>query len=392
MKVAKNQNLVWICAFFAGFGTIKLAITAFVAVGFCIWLLSNRFYNKLTRFSLLFFLLWITYLIFYALFYIPPIMVAAIDPRLDIYFHVLKSIPLVLLFLVVATFDTLNQKVMTLFFYSFGMFFFACMTTIFTLIYIDPPYYGRAMDWVRHVEMNSPGTTILAGILPILIISFFEVDFFRRSFMKIILIFIIFISLGISILFTARSFLLLIPALIVFKLAFKLSRFRSLSVPLNKYILLFGVIIITFVGFSIKYWHLFETFLADSYGRIINGNYSIKILHHIDYWNQVKSDFFIYPHIILTDGEFWFHNWIFDSHRTSGPLTAIIGYLIIFLTMIKVNLFVKRNWRINNGYALSFYFILPVLFTTIPWESPESQVLTFFAGLTALNHTKVRNR
>ncbi|OCC30885.1 O-antigen polymerase [Leptospira interrogans serovar Canicola] len=47
------------------------------------------------------------------------------------------------------------------------MFVFAIINSIATLVYLEPPYYGKAYHFFYKMEYNSPGITILASMLPI---------------------------------------------------------------------------------------------------------------------------------------------------------------------------------------------------------------------------------
>ena len=119
--------------------------------------------------------------------------------------------------------------------------------------------------------------------------------------------------------------------------------------------------------------------------RILNGTYTVKMQHTTDYWMQISKNFFIYPKAEYNHSEHsWFHNYFYDVHRTSGPITAILTYsFFIFVLTISIKNYFSKTFY-GKELLLLYIAFFPYLYTSIPWESSEHQMITFFSGMTAM--------
>ncbi|MCW7493183.1 DUF1229 domain-containing protein [Leptospira sp. 2 VSF19] len=245
-----------------------------------------------------------------------------------------------------------------------------------TLITADPPYYGRAYEFFTGSRVNSPGTTLLASFSSLLLLGFLgDKNVKEKRLLYFLLGISILISLSISYIFIARTYFFVLAIGTVFVVIRYASETKNLS------FLFYFVFVVISILISV-----FEFLLPEDLSdRIVNGVYSRKIQHSIDYFSQIGQNFFIYPKSHLILDEFWFHNFFSDVHRSSGPYAAIFAYGAVFLTFLSI--FV--NWRkryIKSLLIITLLFI-PYLLTSIPWESSEYQILVLFAGFTLLTTT-----
>jgi hypothetical protein len=151
----------------------------------------------------------------------------------------------------------------------------------------------------------------------------------------------------------------------------------------SRNIFIIAITILTILTFLVSYSNI--TLLVRIKDRILYGEYMVKAQHTIDYWSQVKNGFWIYPKAEFSLKENnWFHNFFFDVHRTSGPVTAIIAYTIFLLTfgLSVINVFRKTYYA--KELLVLYVSFFPYLYTSIPWESSENQMTTFYAGITAM--------
>ncbi|EMO07722.1 hypothetical protein LEP1GSC137_4232 [Leptospira borgpetersenii str. Noumea 25] len=52
------------------------------------------------------------------------------------------------------------------------MLLFAIINSAATVVYLESPYYGKAFHFFYKIKYNSPGITILASMLPIVLFCF----------------------------------------------------------------------------------------------------------------------------------------------------------------------------------------------------------------------------
>jgi hypothetical protein len=376
--------MAYLFLFLSGVGSYKEYIALPSIVGLFFYLLLNL-ENIKHSFKILFgFLNWFTFLSCYYFFYIPPLPPVEWQPNsmdLNNYIYCVKSLQVLLVYLVIATQRSSFVKFQMLSSVSLGMMFYASLNAIFTILYLDPPYYGKAYHSIYRVVMNSPGTTILGGIASICLLSFYSSKLKKNRIYKFMLVLAIFAGISISLLYSARTlFFIFVIYLIIFSfLNFKTNSYIFYSRKFVIFILLLLLLTLTFGNF------LYFEHLAVIKKRIFEGEYRVKFQHTIDYFLQVKENFFSYPIRQFTYRyNDWFHNFFFDTHRTSGPITAIILYFLLGYTFF----FSFRNMiaRTFFGKELLILYIcfFPYLYTTIPWESGENQMITFYAGFVAM--------
>jgi hypothetical protein len=142
--------------------------------------------------------LWANFIILYYLLYIPPLPPEGWDNmNIEFWTYFLKSCKVILAFCIISIQKNQRIQFNMLLSISLGMLFFAGLTSVFTLLYLDPPYYGKALHPFYKVVMNSPGSTILGGIASILVISFIsDKNWKSKSFilLNIFLISVIFLK------------------------------------------------------------------------------------------------------------------------------------------------------------------------------------------------------
>ncbi|EMO16440.1 DUF1229 domain-containing protein [Leptospira interrogans] len=383
-RIFSLPAICWICSTLIGFGTVNGRLSLFViGLSFIIsiFLLKNIKWNISSTFS---FLLVISFLLAYFFFYKTPNMPQHLDGKLNPILYVFKAFPTLFSFFIIFALPSLKQKKLFFIGIALGMFVFAIINSIATLVYLEPPYYGKAYHFFYKMEYNSPGITILASMLPIVLFCFngylLKIDK-KLKWQNVFFLFVFLISLFISFLFSARTFFFLIIANIIILVLIRLWKIYSIPNKGIYYKFIIGFLIL-FVSCSSIYFFLKETYIGQ---RIMNGIYSEKLNHHVDYWNTIKKDFFIYPKITIgSEYTFWYHNIFFDSHKTSGPITALILYIYsVFIFLIALKKSLKRDYRSFRYFHFYICFI-PYLMTTIPWESSESQMVALFAGLGAL--------
>ncbi|APH41957.1 O-antigen polymerase [Leptospira interrogans serovar Copenhageni/Icterohaemorrhagiae] len=343
-RIFSLPAICWICSTLIGFGTVNGRLSLFViGLSFIIsiFLLKNIKWNISSTFS---FLLVISFLLAYFFFYKTPNMPQHLDGKLNPILYVFKAFPTLFSFFIIFALPSLKQKKLFFIGIALGMFVFAIINSIATLVYLEPPYYGKAYHFFYKMEYNSPGITILASMLPIVLFCFngylLKIDK-KLKWQNVFFLFVFLISLFISFLFSARTFFFLIIANIIILVLIRLWKIYSIPNKGIYYKFIIGFLIL-FVSCSSIYFFLKETYIGQ---RIMNGIYSEKLNHHVDYWNTIKKDFFIYPKITIgSEYTFWYHNIFFDSHKTSGPITALILYIysvFYFFNCIK-KIFKKR--------------------------------------------------
>jgi hypothetical protein len=290
--------------------------------------------------------------------------------------YVVRLIPILLFVIVSLQLRSKNTFLNLIFIFSLGMLTHAILNTISTIFYLDPPYYGKVREYFTGTIVNSPGTTLLASFSSLLLVGFVGDQRIKNPRLLLMLLILTgAISLSISLVFVARTyFFIILLGIFLVSIRYILQKKGSPFVLFLFSLSLFFLILI--------YDFLIPVNLKE---RIIGGVYSIKIQHTIDYFDQISKDFFIYPKSHLTYGEYWFHNFFYDVHRSSGPYTALIAYGIIGATLL--NLFVNFGKQYTKSLFIIFLLFLPYLLTTIPWESSEYQILALFAGVT-LSTTK----
>ncbi|TGL98124.1 DUF1229 domain-containing protein [Leptospira barantonii] len=374
----------WVSSILFGFGIVNgrvtlLAITFAIVV--CVFLVKRA---EWTVFAVVGLILISLFLYLYYLFYKIPVMPAHIDGSIQKIGYLLKALPVLLSYLIVFALPDRKQKERFFTGIAFGMLLFAVVNSVATLIYLDPPYYGRAFHYFHKTEYNSPGITILASMLPLVLFCFggylFEITkTWERE--KIFFLVVLLINISISYLFSARTFFFIIAGNVFVLILIRLWNFFSISSKSIYYKVGIGFLALFLFVLSV-YCFLKFTYIGQ---RVMTGVYSEKINHHIDYWQTIQNGFFVYPKITIgASFTFWYHNVFFDAHKTSGPYTALIlySYAIFILVLAIRNSFLKIS---SSKYYLHFYLcFIPYLVTTIPWESSESQMMTLFAGLGAL--------
>lgn len=383
-RVFSFPIVLWICSISIGFGTVHGRLSL-LTIGLCfiISILLMR-QVKWSIPSALALPLILSFLLAYFFFYKTPFMPEHIDGKLYPISYAFKAFPVLFSFFIIFALPNAKQKEFFFIGIAFGMFLFAIINSIATFVYLDPPYYGKAFHLFNKAEYNSPGITILASILPIVLfcLNGYLFDIKKKSRWKhLFFLMILTVSISISFLFNARTFFYIIILNVFFMTTIQLRRLFFAS-SLNKvYKVTIALLSILFLSF-IFYMFLQDTKIGQ---RILHGEYSIKLKHYIDYWNTIKNGFFIYPQIsIENNGTFWYHNVFFDSHKTSGPITALLLYIYSFFIFV---IAVINSFKGNRRSVRYFHFyvcLIPYLVTTIPWESSEPQMMALFSGLGAL--------
>lgn len=377
MKIHSSYLPLILCSLIGiGFISNKISLTIVIFL-FIFSLFHCRKWIENTR-VLLFIFLWILFFISYYFFYIPPDLPWGRIP-LDFFEYSLKcSIPLVLMLLIALT-SKEKFEFQVLISISLGMISIATANLFFTWIYLDPPYYGKALHAIHKVITNSPGNTLLGMFLPITMISFWNGPKNQSVLYSISTAIAILLSLFISIFFSARTPVLMLILAVFIKLCLLISYKR---INLQKPIFIYGILfLITIIILIIK---LNNSFVDSLIYRLINGNYNTKFIHHFDYWVQVSKKFWIYPVASFSMPESYFHNFFYDTHRTSGPVPAIIAFLILFISLFLGIFRIKRKHIFVSNVLLLLILLIPVLMTTIPWEYSESQILTFYSVITVM--------
>ncbi|PJZ89451.1 DUF1229 domain-containing protein [Leptospira levettii] len=270
---------------------------------------------------------------------------------------------------------------------SLGMLCFALVTTLFTIVYLDPPYYGKAIHPIGKFEMNSPGTTILGSISAILSICFLSEKTNKNPSYIAMTLFLLICALFISFIFSARTLFFAFLILILIK-SFTYRQAFGIGKNSNSALHFF-----LFLIFSLLlYFFLRElTLIRVLEKRIVNGDYLIKFQHSLDYFAQISEDFYIYP---KADYKFtyhnWFHNFFYDVHRTSGPITALATYTLFVFSYGRALYNLKIGTYFGRELFELYSVFLIYLVTSIPWESGENQMIAFYSGFTAMILTDKR--
>lgn len=322
-------------------------------------------------------IMFVLFFISYYLFLQPTAMPEGIDPVANPVSLTLNSATAILAFLLVIIAKSPPERFKVILFITSGMFVFALLNTIATLYYVQPPYYSRAYHFAAGIIYNSPGTTILASMLPILLVSFFPIRLTNQINSMMLTVAAVAISAAISLMFSARTFFFVLPAILLFALfRYLVNRRKSEEHEL-----------LTIVLFLIASTGILAFVLRDQFSaiieRIVNGTYATKIGHSILYWKQVSTNFFQYPEV-ASSGEYWFHNFFYDAHRTSGPWTAILAYAFLLLVCTKAFFDVRRRRPFAMETTTLLIAFIPYLMTTIPWESSESQMIALYGALAGM--------
>ncbi len=368
-----------VCIFFSGFSFLPTPYFLLVNIGIIMGVFCqiHRINFLSQEFGLG--ILWVLFFYFYYRFYKAPDLPDGWVGGIDLEAFLRNSTNLLSVFLIIALERSSSRKVKVLSCLPMGMLAFASLNTIFTLIKLEPPYYGRTYSFMLDIVYNSPGTTILGSMLSIYLIAF------KKGFQNISKIFwiLLVLALGfgswISVLFTARTFFLVLILAILLLIA--INGVQTFKLGLDKYLLF-----LAFFSFgSLLIFYMNGDFLIRTMERLKTGDYSEKLLHHKDYFAQVRNSFWQYPRSTFTyPWHFWFHSFLPDVHRTSGPYTLLVAALIVIGTYVKS--FWNSYQKTELGRESSIFLILfiPYLLTTIPWESSESQMLVLFAGVSAI--------
>ncbi|EMO60295.1 PF06797 family protein [Leptospira borgpetersenii serovar Pomona str. 200901868] len=376
--------ICWICSILIGLGTVNGRLSLFtLGLSFLIsiLLLKNIKWNISSIFSLL---LIVSFLLTYFFFYKTPNMPQHLDGKLNPVLYVFKAFPVLFSFFIIFALPSSKQKRLFFVGIALGMLLFAIINSAATVVYLESPYYGKAFHFFYKIKYNSPGITILASMLPIVLFCFngylLKINKKLKS-ENVFFVVVFLISLSISFLFSARTFFFLIIANIIVLVLIRLWKIYSVPDKSVYYKFFIGLLIL-FISGSFIYFFLKETYIGQ---RIMNGIYSEKLNHHIDYWNTVKKGFFVYPKITIgSEYTFWYHNVFFDSHKTSGPITTLILYIYSFFIFIIA--FKNSLQKSNKSFRYFHFYIcfIPYLITTVPWESSEHQMMALFTGLGAL--------
>jgi hypothetical protein len=361
-----------------GIGYIKPSVSYLLLFTLFFYFSRNAHHLTKTIFGAIVGTLWVLFFLSYYKFFIPPDLPWGRIP-LDFYRYFQVAIQIILIYHLILSLNEIKDAIRLVFAVSLGMMIFALSNMYFTISLLDPPYYGKAYHSIHKFVYNSPGTTILGSMLPIVMISFWKKGDFILSTYNIMLFTSIIGCIGISIVFTARTPILILVIATILKVTFE-------NFKINKKFILYSLLsICVLIIASYLMTLIFSEYANTLFNRLVYGDYSEKIGHHIDYWNQIKENFYIYPVSFHRNHyHYWFHNFFFDNHRTSGPITAIISYLIFSLAFIKssIDLYLKKEY--GKEIFILFILFIPFLITTIPWESSESQMIGLYAGITAL--------
>lgn len=354
-----------------GIGIYSFKISILVATLCSLHFIYNFKFKNLKLITLIFALLWLSFLILYFLHFRLPIFPKDFNGDISFEVYAVRSIPILLFVLVSLQIRSKSIFLNLIFLFSLGMLTHAILNTVATLLYVEPPYYGKAREFFTGSTVNSPGTTLLASFSSLLLIGFVgDQQVKNPSSILFLLIATGVISFFVSIVFVARTYFFII----ILGIAFVSIRiiFRTKGSPLLLFLFSFSMLLLIFIYNSLIPESITE--------RILNGVYSIKIQHTIDYFGQVSKNFFIYPKSNLVYEEYWFHNFFYDVHRSSGPYTAIVAYGIFGVTILNLLMNIERKY--SKSLFIVFLLFIPYLLTTIPWESSEYQILGLYAGVT----------
>ncbi|TGM60655.1 DUF1229 domain-containing protein [Leptospira vanthielii] len=362
-----------VCFYLLGIGIYSLRITLVVSSLCLIHYIYNFSFRKFSFNKLILFIFWTVFICIYYLQYKLPFFPPEFDGSLSLVVYLVRAIPLLLLILVSLQLKNKSIYFNLVFLFSLGMLTHAILNTVNTVIISDPPYYGRVYEFFTGGRVNSPGTTLLASFSSLLLLGFVGDKKVQKKKLLFVFLFITFlISAAISLTFLARTyfFVLAIGTILI------AIRYASETGKIS-FFLLSLFLSVTLLASAFKF--LLPANLSD---RIINGVYSMKIQHNIDYFNQIGENFFIYPKSYITLDVYWFHNFFYDVHRSSGPYAAICAYGIVLITSFSIVV----NWekRYTKSLLIIFSLFIPYLLTTIPWESSEYQIIVLFAGFTML--------
>ncbi|MCZ8156434.1 MAG: DUF1229 domain-containing protein [Leptospira sp.] len=380
-----TEYLCYFFLFLCGMGNTNVEIALLSILGMYFFVVK-QFYRFYTNIKLgIGFSFFLIFIIFYARYYISPEPPPGWENMdLDYWNYILKSMQLLLVYLIVGIEPKPKNKFKLLASLSLGMLFVAILNSVFTMIYLDPPYYGKSYHIFHKVIVNSPGTTILGGMASILFLSFLTNKDYKPFAFGIGSILVLSLGIFISILYSART--LFFEILIIFSLQISFLIMRRFSL---KKIEGLRYLFLIFTSLLVAFFLIDHPLFSRIKDRIVSGDYLVKFQHTIDYWTQIKTGFWIYPKD--HSGYVWFHNFFFDVHRTSGPKTAIVNYsfFIIILFLLLKN--IQKRTYFHKELLVLFIAFFPFLYTTIPWESSENQMISFYAGLVAMVLTDERS-
>lgn len=381
-RISIIKKIFLIIPFLVGVGFIHVWVTALLAISTSFFLLLRFKLRNINFKEILMVSLWVSFFFLYFYNYVPPEIDNIFVP-ISGKWYLINVVPVLLVStLLVLSHDTW-AKIEIILAISAGMFVFAIANSLCTLVILKPPYYGRAFHSVHHYVYNSPGTTILGSILPLVMIAFYGFKLSQRKNYNLILFIVISISILISLMFLARTTILMIFFSIGLKFGTSVIGRTNKVIPRKDIIRI--VLLIIFVVIVLS---LFTNYPSKLIERFVNGHYLIKLQHQIDYWNQVTYDFWSYPKARITMAEVYFHNFFYDSHRTSGPFTAIISYIIYGFTIFNTFKLISIKSKLGIDFLNLLLLFSAFLFTTIPWESSESQMIALYACITLLSCKK----
>ncbi|MBM9577283.1 DUF1229 domain-containing protein [Leptospira sp. 201903070] len=379
--------IYWVCSLLIGFGSVSVRLsllTIVLSFSLSIYLLRRI---KLNIFSILLLLLLVGFLFTYYLFYEVPVLPNEIDGKLYLVWYLFKALPVFFSFLIILGLPDATQKKLFFIGIAFGMFLFAIVNTLATVAYLDPPYYGKAYHLFLRSEYNSPGITILASMLPIALFCFEGYFSEIKTHLKAKQLFfgvVFLISLFISFLFSARTFFFIVLLNVVVLSVIWLWR----SLVFSEKSRIYKISISLVVAISLILLIFFFLNFTEIGQRMLHGVYSEKINHQVDYWTTIRKGFFVYPKIQINSSfTFWYHNFFYDTHKTSGPFTALLIYAYFIISFVL--LLIRLTEKAKNAIEYFHFYVcfLPYLFTSIPWESSEPQMIALYSGLGALIST-----
>lgn len=380
-----DSSVLFTCTalFLAGIGPGKILLSVFVMYSLVI--ISTRSFNlnRINIWSWIGIILWGLFLLYYYFLYETPFMPENINGRLDFWQYTLKAIPTISIFILIISARNFNKKFIYLSSLALGCLAIASLNTIATIIYLDPPYYGKAWEYFSKTVMNSPGTTILSSIASIVFLSFSNIQNLKNLKFSFLLILTLFAAFSINLIFLARSFFFIFFIILLIKMFFNLldlKQFKKVKVGFILYLSAISILLLS----SSLYLIFSENLLKITY-RILNGEYMVKFGHTLEYFTLISDNFFCYPQsFYFRPEQFWFHNFFFDVHRSSGPFVAILSYAILALLLIKLVYNLKNKHPYAREMFAFFCGFFGYLYTSIPWESSEYQMIFIYSAISAM--------
>lgn len=380
-KFPINEIFTIIVLCLAGIGPGSILLSTFVMFALFAIAFKNTKFASLSITCWLGTCIWVCFLLLYYFRYITPYMPNNLNGRLDFWFFLLKAIPSFSIYLIIISSRRLYYKFLYTLSLTLGCLLVALLNSIATLIFLDPPYYGKAYEFISGSIMNSPGTTILSSLTSLLLISFASSKTIKNPIYILLLICTSMLAIAINVIFVARSyfFLLIVVLFLKFFSVFISKKFNEIINKYNFFLLVLSLILVSIV-FLLNYSYFISVF-----NRIIYGDYAVKFLHTVEYFRFIREDFFSYPlSYYYRPEQFWFHNYFFDVHRTSGPITALVNYFLLFLIIIKgiINIISKHSF--SKEIIIFFIVFFLYLITSIPWESSEYQMIFVYSAISAM--------